>query len=173
MWQLCEVLLKLKGYVIPLHHPFHFSSTPKTAHRKLFNRSCLIIVSEDFLSRHHSYRSMENYSHFCGCTHSGAIKRDLYICWKDQHNEIMNAFRSLIPLPYFFSSILLENSSRNLPAHNYFFLLQLWETKTPFLILHALGCGWDGILVNGLLILWERKYYTQLQSRNPAFLLKT
>lgn len=103
MWQLCEVLLKLKGYVIPLHHPFHFSSTPKTAHRKLFNCSCLIIVSEDFLSRHqhHSYRLMENYSHFCGCTHSGAIKRDLYICWKDQHNEIMNAFRSLIPLPYF------------------------------------------------------------------------
>lgn len=116
MWQLCEVLLKLKGYVIPLHHPFHFSSTPKTAHRKLFNRSCLIIVSEDFLSRHHSYRSMENYSHFCGCTHSGAIKRALYICWKDQHNEIMNAFRSLIPLPYFFSLILLENSSRNLPT---------------------------------------------------------
>lgn len=107
MWQLCEVLLKLKGYVIPLHHPFHFSSTPKTAYRKLFNCSCLIIVSEEFLSRHHSYRSMENYSHFCGCTHSGAIKRDLYICRKDQHNEIMNAFRSLIPLPYFFSSILL------------------------------------------------------------------
>lgn len=87
--------------------PLPLQQNPKTVQRKLLKCSCLIIVSEDFLSSHHSYRSMENYSHFCGCTHSGAIKRDLDICWKDQHNEIMNAFRSLIPLAYFFSLILL------------------------------------------------------------------